>query len=104
MQAQLKLNEIDKQTCFVPGTNREKGRTRQLSPENSASRNLFYGRIRVDAGDAAIEFSTDDHETGLICLNGSATVTTGGSSFQLRRYDALYIPRDSQVSVSTDSG
>ena len=104
MQAQLKLNEIDKQTCFVPGTNREKGRTRQLSPENSASRNLFYGRIRVDAGDAAIEFSTDDHETGLICLNGSATVTTGGSSFQLSRYDALYIPRDSQVSVSTDSG
>jgi len=104
MQAQLKLKEIDKQTCFVKGTHNATGRTRQLSPENSASRNLYYGRVRIDAGDAPIEFSTADHETGFVCLNGSATVATGDSSFVLNRYDALYVPRDSQVTVSSDAG
>ena len=104
MQAQLKLKAIDKKTCFIKETHRSKGRTRQLSPENSASRNLYYGRIRIEAGDAPIEFSTADHETGFICLNGSATVATGGSSFQMNRYDALYVPRDSQVTVSTEGG
>ena len=104
MQAQLKLKEIDKQTCFVKGTHRVKGRTRQLSPENSASRNLYYGRVRIDAGDAPIEFSTLDHETGFICLNGSATVATGEKSFTMNRYDALYVPRDSHVTVTAENG
>ncbi|MDI1243212.1 MAG: 5-deoxy-glucuronate isomerase [bacterium] len=104
MQAQLKLKEIAKETCFLKGTHRAKGRTRQLSPENSASRNLYYGRIRIDAGDGPIELSTEDHETGFICLNGSATITAGDSSFQLNRYDALYVPRDSQVTVTAENG
>lgn len=104
MQAQLKLKEIAKETCFVKGTHKAKGRTRQVSPENSATRNLYYGRIRIDAGDAPIEFSTEDHETGLICLNGSATVESAGSKFKLNHYDALYVPRDSQVTVSTEGG
>lgn len=104
MQAQLKLNDIARETCFIKGTHRASGRTRQLSPDNSATRNLYYGRIRIAAGEAAIEFSTKDHETGLICLNGSATVATGGMSFTLSRYDALYVPRDSDVTVTSESG
>jgi 5-deoxy-glucuronate isomerase len=104
MQAQLKLKDIAKETCFIKGTHKASGRTRQLSPDDSATRNLYYGRIRIDAGDAPIEFSTADHETGLICLNGAATVSTGESSFALNRYDALYVPRDSHVKVSSDEG
>lgn len=104
MQAQLKLNEIDKETCFIKGTHTGKGRTLALSPDNSASRNLFYGRTRIDAGEDPIEFSTADRETGLICLNGSATVGADGGSYQLSRYDALYLPRDTDVKVTAESG
>lgn len=100
----MKLNEIDRETCFIRGTHRENGRTLALSPENSASRNLFYGRIRIAAGDDAIEFNNATHETGLICLNGSAIVSTNDAEFSLNRYDALYVPRDSDVSVSTVDG
>jgi len=75
-----------------------------LSPENSASRNLFYGRIKIDAGEPPIEFVNGSHETGLICLNGSATVSTHGQGFDLSRYDALYVPRDSQIRISTETG
>lgn len=104
MQAQLKLNEITKNSCYLPGTHREKGRTMQLTPQNSASRNLSYGRIRIDAGEPSIEFSTAAHETGLICLKGEARISVGTEKFTLKQYDALYIPRDSQVGVSTEQG
>jgi len=104
MQAQLKLKNIAKETCFIKGTHRGSGRTRRLSPDNSATRNLYYGRIRIDEGDAPIAFSTADHEVGLICLNGSATVATGDSTYALNRYDALYVPRDSQLTVTAENG
>lgn len=104
MQTQLKLKDIAKETCVIKDTHKANGRKRQLTPQNSASRNLYYGRIRIEAGDAPIEFSTIDHEAGFICLNGSATVSAGDSSFTLERYDALYVPRDSQVKVSAENG
>lgn len=104
MQQQLKLEPISKQTCVVQGTHLKKGRTRSVSPGETASRNLFYGRIIIDAGDAPIAFSTEGHETGLICLNGSATVLANGKRFLLNRYDALYVPRDTAVEVVTPQG
>ena len=104
MQAQLKLKEIDKETCFVKNTHTGKGRMLALSPENSASRNLFYGRVRIEAGEESIEFSTGDRETGLVCLNGAATIDVEGSEYQLDRYDALYVPRDSTLRITAEAG
>jgi len=92
--------EIKRETCFVPATHKGKGRRGAVQPGNSAARYLHYGRITLDAPDAPVTFENDDHETGLVCLNGAARVTTSGQSFQLGRYDALYIPRDSEINVS----
>ncbi len=79
----------------------ESGRNNYVAPGDTASRNLFYGRIIVDAGEAPIVFENNDHETALICLNGSGTVSTGKEHFSISRYDAIYIPRDSEVEIST---
>ena len=100
------MNPITPETCFVPKTHEGKGRRISVAPGATAARYLHYGRITLDAGDAALNFSNDDHETGLICLNGAAKVSTGGSSFQLNQYDALYVPRDSEIEVEPagDSG
>jgi 5-deoxy-glucuronate isomerase len=102
MQPTIKLENIDPATCVVKGTHRVKGRTNSVAPGATASRNLFYGRIIIEAGDAPIAFANGTHETGLICLNGSGAVTTNGQTFSMSRYDALYVPRDSQVDVSSD--
>ncbi|MEO6655139.1 MAG: 5-deoxy-glucuronate isomerase [Pyrinomonadaceae bacterium] len=102
MQTQIQLENIDAATCVVKNTNKEKGRTNSVSPGTTASRNLFYGRIILDAGDAPIEFGNGTHETGLVCLNGTGRVTTGGQTFAMNRYDALYVPRDSQIMVASD--
>ena len=100
----MELEKIRRETCVVKETHRAKGRTNAVAPGATASRNLFYGRIRIDAGDAAIDFENGTHETGLICLNGSAMVSTGETTFAMNRYDALYVPRDSNIKVEAPDG
>jgi len=99
MTPEPKQNPITPNTCFVPKTHEGKGRRTAVKPGDTAARYLHYGRITLNAGDASEKFSNNDHETGLICLNGSAKVTTGGESFQLNQYDAVYVPRDSYIEV-----
>lgn len=104
MKEQMQLEKVRRETCVVKGTHTAKGRTNAVSPGATASRNLHYGRIRIDAGEPAIEFENGTHETGLICLNGVATVSTSDNAFTLNRYDALYVPRDSNVKIETAEG
>jgi len=103
MQTQIKLENIDPATCVVRGTHKQRGRTNSVSPGATASRNLFYGRIIIEEGDAPIAFANGTHETGLICINGSGHVTTDGQTFAMGRYDALYVPRDSEIIVASDA-
>ena len=68
------LQQIAKDTCIVRNTAARKGRNLAIVPGATASRYLHYGRVVLDAGDAPLRFNTDQRETGLVCLNGSATV------------------------------
>jgi 5-deoxy-glucuronate isomerase len=104
MKEQIALEPIRRETCVVKATHRQPGRSISVKPGETASRNLYYGRIILKAGDAPLSFETETRETGLVCLNGSATVSAGGETFILNRYDSLYIPRDSKVEVSTTEG
>jgi 5-deoxy-glucuronate isomerase len=99
MRPEVKQNPITPETCFVPRTHEGHGRRTAVAPGDTAARFLHYGRITLKAGDPAVEFANNDHETGLICLNGSATVTAGEDTFQLGQYDTVYVPRDSQIKV-----
>ena len=90
--------------CVVRDTAARAGRTRAVAPGQTASSHLHYGRIILREGDAALSFSTGDHETGLIALKGSATVVAKGQAFELVPYDALYVPRDGDVEVRPGRG
>jgi 5-deoxy-glucuronate isomerase len=85
--------------CVVRNTGARKGRHPALVPGPTAARYLHYGRIVLDAGDEAVRFATADHETALLALRGRARVTAREESFTLGPYDALYVPRDSDVEV-----
>ena len=74
MDEKLKLNPISSETCFVSATNLGKGRRAAVVPGQTAARYLHYGRITIDSGEPPIVFENDEHETGLICLNGEAEV------------------------------
>ena len=84
-------------------TNQNLGRNVYVTPSNSTNRHLSYGRIILNASKSSVSFNNGGQETGLTCLSGAATVKTRGEQFQLEQYDSIYIPRASQIEVSTKS-
>jgi 5-deoxy-glucuronate isomerase len=96
----MTLQQIAKDTCIVRNTAGRKGRTLAVGPGANALRYLHYGRIVLDAGDAPVHFDTNELETGLVCLKGSATVRANGKAFTLGRLDSLYVPRDASIEVN----
>ncbi len=91
--------ELTLERCVVRGTHRLRGRKWALDPTTTAARQLHYGRIVLDEGAAALRYPTGRLETGLIALRGRAEVKAGGRVFPMGPYDALYVPRDSEVEV-----
>ena len=96
----MNTQAITTQTCIVRDTASGKGRQMKVEPGRTAARYLHYGRIILNKGDAPVRFGTNDRETGLICLKGSASVKTEGSSYSLSRYDSVYVPRDASIEVT----
>ena len=82
-------------------THRHIGRNIFITPANSSMQHLAYGRIVLNATKPAETFSTGNHETGLICLSGEAVVSAEGKETQVGQYDAIYVPRDAPVQIST---
>jgi len=89
------LAPIDAKTCVVRGTAQHHGRHLSVTPQTTAARHLHYGRIVLHPDDPLLTFNTEGRETALICLEGTAEV----NGYRLERYDALYLPRDTQVTV-----
>ena len=84
------------------------GRKISVTPGNSTNRHLSYGRIRLNGSQLAVAFNDGAQETALICLSGEASVKVSGkafgrSQFDLAQYDSIYIPRDSEIEVTTHS-
>jgi 5-deoxy-glucuronate isomerase len=90
--------------CVRRGTHLHKGRNLALVPGDAAVRHLHYGRIILDATDSPLSFSTEGRETGLICLRGSGRLDAGGQHHEVSQYDSLYVPRDTEVTVTPASG
>lgn len=102
------LAPIDQKTCVVRGTGSRRGRHISVRPGTTAARHLHYGRIVLDTSDWPVSFSTEERETALICLRGSAAVevtAAGGERAKhvLAPYDALYVPCDGQAIVTPGS-
>jgi 5-deoxy-glucuronate isomerase len=100
-QAQEAQEAIDK--MVFRKTNAHVGRHISVSPDNSTMIHLAYGRIILNSTKSMVSFSNGNRETGLICLSGHAKIKTNGSEVSLGQYDAIYIPRDSSIEVSSNS-
>jgi 5-deoxy-glucuronate isomerase len=101
------LLQISDRTCIVRNTGTSRGRTRSIEPGSAAVKHLRYGRIILDANaaDSTIDADTGPLETALIALAGGAVVAAAGASYEMRPYDALYLPRATRFQVCpTDEG
>jgi 5-deoxy-glucuronate isomerase len=83
-------------------THETRGRRIFVNPENSGMKHLCYGRIILDSQMPRTAFETGKMEVGLICLSGECVVGIEGRLHELGRYDAIYIPRNSSVTVITE--
>jgi 5-deoxy-glucuronate isomerase len=100
----MKLNaQTEMANMVFRKTNGHRGRHLFITTENSSMRHLAYGRIVLDQVSPAETFITGNRETGLILLAGAASVAVDGKSVELVKHDALYIPRDSSVTVRTST-
>lgn len=93
---------LDRDKVVFRRTNAHKGRHISVTPANSATRHLSYGRIILDSEAPAASFDTEGDEVGLVCFTGRATIVVDGQPFPVGRYDAMYIPRGSHVEVRAD--
>ncbi|HEX7828255.1 MAG TPA: 5-deoxy-glucuronate isomerase [Thermoanaerobaculia bacterium] len=93
----MSLREIDAATCVVRDTASHRGRHISVKPGTTAARHLHYGRIVLENESAT--FNTEERETAFIGLKGDAAIEADGARYELGQYDALYVPRDTQVTV-----
>jgi 5-deoxy-glucuronate isomerase len=82
-------------------TNVHAGRHVSITPDNSSMRHLAYARILLNASNSTESFSTANRETGLICLSGQAVVTVDQKDIEVGKYDAIYVSRDSSITITT---
>jgi 5-deoxy-glucuronate isomerase len=99
----MDIQPISAQSCVIRNTAARNGRTTAVAPGRTAARHLHYGRIILEP-DQPLSFRTEDRETGLVCLKGSAAAAADGASYQLDRYDALYVPRGSTIELRPGPG
>jgi 5-deoxy-glucuronate isomerase len=84
-------------------TNQHIGRKISVTPSNSTNRHLSYGRIILNSRQSSTKFGNGGDETGLVCLSGAATINARGQQFDLAQYDSVYIPRGSEIELTTNS-
>jgi len=95
--------QLAKEQMIFRNTNSQKGRTLSITPENSAMKHLVYGRIILDQEVPRVSFSTGTLETGLICLVGECTINAAGQTNKINQHDSIYLPRDTEVEITTES-
>lgn len=73
-----------------------------MTPKNSEFRFLSAGRIILDKNTPKANGINEGAETTLLCLHGRGNVIVEGKSYELSRFDGLYISRGLPFEVSTD--
>ena len=81
------------------GTDHGQGRKRIIHQYNTDLEFLRYGRIILGKGGGTVSVDSQDEEIGLICLNGIGTIQVNGKTHSLKKYDALYLPRESHSTI-----
>jgi 5-deoxy-glucuronate isomerase len=103
MQSVVFSERVAHESKVFRKTNIHKGRRVFITPQNSGMQHLCYARTILDQSIAESGWDTGEHETALVCLSGDVEVSVGDTRFTLRERDSSYVPRDSSISLKTNS-
>src|ERR1700722_128974 len=79
-----------------------KGRNITITPETSAFKVLHAGRVILDKDIPSVTGQNPGRETTMLCLHGSGKIKVGDKTFDLQKFDGIYISRGETFEVSTD--
>jgi len=83
------------------GTHGVQGRKRIIHQCNTDLEFLRYGRLIFGKEGGNAEVDSLDEEIGFICLSGNGTIQVDGKTYNLNKYDALYLPIEKRCTVSS---
>jgi 5-deoxy-glucuronate isomerase len=83
-------------------TAKHKGREIMMTPDTSAFQFLSCARTILNKDVSSASGKNDGAETTLLCLHGKGKVTVEGKSYDLARFDGIYISRGLAFTISTD--
>jgi 5-deoxy-glucuronate isomerase len=86
----------------IRNTAANKGRTIAVTPQNSDFRFIAAGRIILDGEVPRVTARNEGAETTLLVLHGAGRVSVGGETFEVARFDGVYVPRGEEFTVETD--
>ncbi|MBO8131035.1 MAG: 5-deoxy-glucuronate isomerase [Candidatus Marinimicrobia bacterium] len=84
-------------------TAEKKGRNVFQTPENSYLKYLSCARIILDNEVPKVEVETKKNEFGLIVINGEGVANIEGKTFNLKKFDALYLPPGTKYVLETET-
>ena len=84
------------------GTHQVQGRKRIIHQYNTGLEFLRYGRIVLGDKGGSIDVDSQDEEIGFVCLKGNGSIKVESKTFPLSRYDALYLPRESRCTITSN--
>lgn len=87
---------------LIKNTAARKGRNIAVTPENSDFKFISAGRIILDNEIPTITARNDGAETTLLVLHGTGRVKVAGNTYEVARFDGVYIPRGEEFTVETD--
>lgn len=87
---------------LIKNTASKRGRNISITPENSEFRFISAGRIILDQETPSVTARNEGAETTLLVLHGSGRVTVGDESYDVSRFDGVYVPRGREFTVETD--
>ncbi len=100
-ESTMTSSNLEPDRLIFSGTASTRGRTLAVSPQNSDLSHLHYGRVLLDASLPGVSFETGERETALLCMRGSCRIQVGNEALEIGQYDAIYVPRDSTVDITT---
>ncbi len=84
-------------------TGSKKGRNWIITPENSELESLGYARIILDQELDQIDYGNPDFEAAFICMGGEGEITVEDRTFQMGRYDTLFLPPGNAGQIRTSA-
>ncbi|MBS1910476.1 MAG: 5-deoxy-glucuronate isomerase [Bacteroidetes bacterium] len=88
---------------LIRNTAARKGRSVFVTPATNDFKYLSAARILLDAAHPSITAHNAGAETTLLVLHGTGRVRVGGHIFNVSRFDGVYVPRDEEFIVETDT-